>query len=191
MYFVMLVISRTRSFSITNSIWLLIFTMLCSLVLYFNESLDTVSKVIPPIVIVCTSFLFIKSKEVLLFCSKRKSKILSWFSGMLCVATCSLYIMGYNDAYFAVLTLLASITGLSVVLAVLSLREDMLRSTPIIDKLSSLSYEVYLVHLPLAALIYHYVETPVIQLLLICISSLLVSYILRYIAEKCTRLFFK
>lgn len=184
MYCSLMVLSYTRFNSLKIRFWILTCLSLGGLLLGFNNFFDSVSKVIPLIIILSSAFVFCKAHDILVWCTYKRSKSLFLIAGILCLLVGYLYVKGCNELYFAFMTFLASVTGFIIILAFLSIRQCLENKSIIVDFLSSISYEVYLVHLPISVLIYKCCYNQ-LYLLLLVMSSILVGYILKYASEKC------
>ena len=95
------------------------------------------------------------------------------------------YLNGWNSSHKAIAVYLATVAGAMLFLLLVTTISSS-RQNSFIKHLSSLSYEIYLVHLPLLPLVAHFIESVWLALLVWMLTTYALSFIINHISRRIT-----
>ncbi len=147
LYLVFVVFSRLRLDKCRLRYWLVGYVVLLAIYVLGESHFATFSSVAPVITVFLASLLFFKSGELIEYCRR-------WAKTVLFVTICALllswwmYVQGWHDTHKAIATFSSFSAGFCLFVCLLTLVKSSHNSRAV-THLADISYEVYLVHLPL------------------------------------------
>lgn len=150
LYLMFVVFSRLRLDKLNLYYWLAGYVVLTLLYTFGGKYFATFSAVAPVITTFFASLLFYKGKELTEYCRKHtailimttlSTLLLSWW----------MYLQGWHDTHKAIATFSSFSAGFTLFMSLLTLIKATIDSW-IIKHFADISYEVYLIHLPLLPL---------------------------------------
>lgn len=150
LYVVFVVFSHIRLDKCRLVYWFAGYIILASVYIVGEKYFQTFSVVAPVITVFFTGMLFYKG-DVLIGRCRKWSFALIIVTVVMLVLSWRMYIQGWHDTHKAIATISSFSAGFALFISMLSLigAESDNRA---VNKLASISYEVYLVHLPLLPL---------------------------------------
>lgn len=170
-------------------VWCLALGLITLLYVLFPPSFSTFSKAGPPVILWFASLLFYKVRKAITIVVKYK--IISIVISLVVILTSLLLYVFVPDWHFAYkewATLTTTLAGLLLFLVLLSLL-DIKKEPDIIKNLSKISYEVYLMHLPLLPLVGSFVVNELLFLPLWLILIFAGAYCLNKMSEPLIKMF--
>lgn len=150
LYVVFVVFSRIRIDRLHMGYWLAGYIVLAALYVFGGKYFSTFSSVAPVITVFFASLLFYKGEE-LTECFRRRSVVLLVITVFALVLSWWIYVQGWHDTHKAVATFSSFSAGFALFMCMLTLIKAT-RDSWVIKHFADISYEVYLVHLPLLPL---------------------------------------
>ena len=147
LYIVYLAFSRIRLDKCKMRCWLIGYVALASLYFFGERYFSTFSSVAPVITIFFASLLFFKSSELLEY-SSRWSRVVLAVTILTMALSWYMYVQGWHDTHKAIATFSSFSTGFILFVCFLTLIKSP-RNNRTVSHFADISYEVYLVHLPL------------------------------------------
>lgn len=150
LYLVFVVFSRLRLDKYRLTYWLVGYVALLAVYVLGEKHFRTFSSVAPVITVFLAGLLFFKSGNLMRLC-------LRWTKTVLFVTIFALflswwmYVLGWHDTHKAIATFSSFSAGFALFVSLLALVESSHNSRAV-THLADISYEVYLVHLPLLPL---------------------------------------
>ena len=172
-------IKRTLSLVL---LWIGVIILL--LMLIFFEQFNSVSKSLPIVCLLYSTCLFINAKSFVEFSKEICTKCIIAFSILVSLLTLLIFIYLDWQSYMIYAIVIASITALSIIALSINCSQKIDILYPYLKEISSLSYYIYLVHLPLERPIYVNVESPIIQIVLLFTLSIIFAKLLKYLTVK-------
>lgn len=147
LYICFVAFSYCRLDKIKWHVWFIAFIVLIANYFVFEDHITTFSKAEPPIIILSSALIFAKGNEILDVAKRYK---MSFVLVTIVMVTCSfyVYIAGWHYSHKALATLSSALSGLLVFFFLYACL-NVTKGNNVIKWLSGISYEVYLVHLPL------------------------------------------
>lgn len=170
-----------RAFSLTL-LWLGVVTLLLMLVFY--EQFNSASKSLPIVCLLYSSYLFINAKSFVEFSKRICTKGIVIFSILVSLLTLAIFIYLDWQSYMIYTIIIASISALSIVSMSINCSHKFDKLYPYFKEISTLSYYIYIVHLPLERPIYDNIESPIVQIFLLFTLSIILAKFLKYITGK-------
>ena len=150
LYVVFVVFSRIRLDRLHMGYWLASYSVLVALYTFGGKYFSTFSSVAPVITVFFASLLFYKGEE-LTECCRRWPKIVMMLTVFALVLSWWMYVQGWHDTHKAVATFSSFSAGYALFMCMLTYIKAT-NESQIIKHFAGISYEVYLVHLPLLPL---------------------------------------
>jgi len=147
LYLVYLVFSRVRLDKCKIGYWLIGYVAMASLYIFGERYFSTFSSVAPVITIFFASLLFFKSSELLEY-SSRWSKVVLAVTILTMALSWYMYLQGWHNTHKAIATFSSISAGFALFVCLLTFIKSS-KEDKVISHFSDISYEVYLVHLPL------------------------------------------
>lgn len=147
LYLVYLVFSRVRLDKCKIGYWLIGYVAMASLYIFGERYFSTFSSVAPVITIFFASLLFFKSSELLEY-SSRWSKVVLAVTILTMALSWYMYLQGWHDAHKAIATFSSFSAGFILFVCLLTLINSSINGRAV-NHFADISYEIYLVHLPL------------------------------------------
>lgn len=147
LYIVFLIFSRIRLDRLRIIYWLIGYVALLAIYVLGESHFATFSSVAPVITVFFASLLFFKGDELMELCHRRPKSLLIVTISTL-VLSWWMYAQGWHYTHKAVATFSSFSAGLTLFVSLLSLIKSPKRGR-VVNHFSDISYEVYLVHLPL------------------------------------------
>ncbi len=150
LYVVFIVFSHIRLDRYRLVYWFAGYIILASVYIVGEKYFQTFSVVAPVITVFFTGMLFYKGDVLIGRCRQRPIALII-VTVMMLVLSWRMYIHGWHDTHKAIATISSFLAGFALFISMLSLLR-IERENRAVNKLASISYEVYLVHLPLLPL---------------------------------------
>ena len=150
LYIVFLVFSRMRLDNYKIRYWVIGYTALALLYIFGEKYFSTFSSVAPVITLFLASLLFFKGEKLIRFCC-RKSGVVLIVTVLALALSWYLYFLGWHDAHKAIATFSSFSAGFCLFVCLMTFIKSS-QSSRFVSHLADISYEVYLVHLPLLPL---------------------------------------
>lgn len=150
LYFVFVAFSRIRLDKLRLTYWLVGYVALLAVYVLGESHFVTFSSVAPIITVFLVSLLFFKIDEVMEYCH-RWSKSLLFVTVFALVLSWWMYVQGWHDTHKAIATFSSFSAGFCLFVCLMTIIKSP-QSNRSISHLADISYEVYLVHLPLLSL---------------------------------------
>ena len=150
LYLVFLVFSRIRQEKLHMWYWLAGYVVLTALYVCGGKYFLTFSAVGPVVTIFFASLLFFKGEELTEYC-RRKSMLLVVVTVVAFVLSWWMYLQGWHDTHKALAAFSSFSAGFALFMCLLTIIK-VIRCSWIVKHFADISYEVYLVHLPLLPL---------------------------------------
>lgn len=150
LYFVFVLFSRMRLDKLRLTYWLVSYVALLTVYVLGECHFTTFSSVAPVITVFLASLLFFKNNELIELCHR-------WSKSQLFVTMLALglswwmYVQGWHDTHKAIATFSSFSAGFCLFVCLMTFIKSP-QSNRFISHLADISYEVYLVHLPLLPL---------------------------------------
>ena len=154
------------------------------LMLVFFQQFNSISKTLPVICLMYCSYLFVNAKSFVEFSQKISAKYIWVFSILVNLLTLLIFVLFNWQSYVIYAIMMASISALSLVVLSINCSEILDKMYPYFKELSSLSYYIYLVHLPLERPIFDNVKSPIVQIILLFTLSIIFAKLLKYITSR-------
>lgn len=186
LYLVFIAISRIRLDRISGRWWVAAIAFVALAICLCSNHITTYSTAGPPLYIFLSAMLFAKGDKILQIVKKHKfvSLIASIVS---LVASLYVYQLGWHDTHKAMAVGSFILAGFLLFLTLNSFL-NIRKECKLISRLAGISYEVYLVHVPILAICCHYINdiavwTPV-WLGATLLTALAVNKLSNYIVSK-------
>ena len=150
LYLIFVVFSRIRVDKLRMIYWLASYMLLLAIYVLGESYFATFSSVAPVITVLLTSLLFFKSGELMKYCN-RWSRIVMLLTVSVMLLSWYMYVLGWHFTHKAIATFFSFSAGFCLFISMMTYIKS-LRIHKIVAFLSDISYEVYLVHLPLLPL---------------------------------------
>lgn len=147
LYMVYLAFSRIRLDKCKMRYWFIGYATLAALYVFGEKYFTTFSAVAPVIIVLFASLLFFKRDEVMAL-SHRWPKSQLFVTMIALVLSWWMYAQGWNDTHKAIATFSSFSAGLCLFVCLITFIKSP-QSNRFVSHLADISYEVYLVHLPL------------------------------------------
>lgn len=190
LYFVFLALSRLKLYKIPLGPWFLSIVGLSVMMVVLSGIFNSVSKVTIPLTILYAAMMFEVGDKLMSFFSRHR--IFIGVCSLFFLGTWYLYIDGLFQTYKGIATVLNSISGLLLFIAVAS-DAQIKKESRIVGLLSSVSYELYLIHLTAIMFIRGFFPSSrsvlfyIVSIVTILISSFLLHWVSNGINNRLTQ----
>lgn len=182
LYVIFCVISRFRLGKIKGVWWIVTFIILIVVYSLFQEQINTYSKAGPPLFIFFSVLMFTKGESVSQI-SKNNRYIILVLTLVMVAISMFVYQLGWHDTHKSLAIGSFICSGFLSFLTMTSFL-DIKRKYPFITRIADISYEIYLVHLPLLALSNHYIGSLIIRTPIWVISTVLCAILLKKTSKQ-------